>query len=563
MPLRDFFVENPMKAQHTSKPRSVFEQSLPIVAAALGRLCGVSIEFGGQVPATDGKTIYMPMPETMTAEDELKVLGILCHEAGHVRLTDFGNVGQKLTHLERAIDNALEDCRVEMAMGRLYPGAESLFEKAHASKVQELAGWETFDEQTLVPLFLLAITEERLLYRQWLTPLTAKLLGHMQQSFGKPVTEKLIALALEVRDAKSTQDVVAIRKRIMRLLKREAARQESSQTKTESDDSSEAAPALDKDTSSENGKTEQPSGSSIGANERSETALERLLKPTLKPVVNPLDISGNFKRLQADESVSGLKVDLTGRIRPRPAKEDVGLERLARARKDSVALRLALRGLVQAKARCGRRITDRGRRFSTTHLCRLVVSNARVFEQRTERQAPNTAVHVLLDMSGSMGVAGGDLAVRSSLGLVLGLESIRGVNPALTVFPGAACGHAQQAICTVLRHGERLTKVLPGQIGAISSWGGTPLQQALQAAGFALAACKESKKALILITDGRVGAQANSSVIEELKKTGIHVLGIQIGDFDDLKKLPIDSAHIASVNDLQQVLFGFAKKLLL
>ena len=561
--MRDFFLENPMKAHHTSKPRSVFEQSLPIVAAALGRLCGVAIEFGGQVPATDGKTIYMPMPETMAVEDELKVLGILCHEAGHVRLTDFGNVGQKLTHLERAIDNALEDCRIEMAMSRLYPGAESLFERAHASKVQELVSWETIDEQTLVPLFLLAISEERLLYRKWLTPLTTKLSEHMQEAFGKEVAAKLEALALEVLDAKSTQDVVAIRKRIMRLLKREAARQESSQTKTESDDSSEAAPALDKDTSSENGKTGQPSGSSIGANERFGIALERLLKPTLKPVVNPLDISGNFKRLQADESVPGLKVDLTGRIRPAPAKEDVGRERLARARKDSVALRLALRGLVQAKARCGKCITDRGRRFSTTHLCRLVVSDARVFEQRTERQAPNTAVHVLLDMSGSMGVAGGDLAVRASLGLVLGLEGIRGVNPALSVFPGAACGHAQQAICTVLKHGERLTQVTPGQIGAISSWGGTPLQQALQAAGFALAACREAKKALILITDGRVSVQATAQLIEDLKQVGIRVFGIQIGDINDLNGLPIDSAHISNVGELQQVLFGFAKKLLL
>lgn len=542
-----------MKAHQSNRSCSVFEQSLPIVAAALGRLCGVAIEFGGQVPATDGKTIYMPMPETMTEEDELKVLGILCHEAGHVRLTDFGNVGQKLTHLERAIDNALEDCRVEMAMSHLYPGAESLFEKAHAAKVQELAGWESFDEQTLVPLFLLAITEERLLYRQWLTPLTAKLLGHMQQSFGKPVTEKLIALALEVRDAISTQDVVAIRKRIMRFLKRESARQESSAE----------APASDKDASSENGKTKQSSDSSNGVNERSDTALGRLLKATLKPVVNPLDISGNFKRLRVDESVPGLKVDLTGRIRPVPAKEDVGLERLARARKDSVVLRLALRGLVQAKARCGRRVTDRGRRFSTTHLCRLVVSDARVFEQCTERQAPNTAVHVLLDMSGSMGLDGGDLAVRASLGLVLGLEGIRGVNPALSVFPGAACGHAQQAICTVLKHGERLTKVTSGQIGAISSWGGTPLQQALQAAGFTLAACREVKKALILITDGRVSVQETKEIFEELKKAGIRVLAIQIGIMDDLKRFPIDSAHISHVGELQQVLFGFAKKLLL
>lgn len=115
----------------------------------------------------------------------------------------------------------------------------------------------------------------------------------------------------------------------------------------------------------------------------------------------------------------------------------------------------------------------------------------------------------------------------------------------------------------VLKHGERLTQVTPGQIGAISSWGGTPLQQALQAAGFALAACREAKKALILITDGRVSVQATAPLIEDLKRVGIRVFGIQIGDINDLNGLPIDSAHISNVGELQQVLFGFAKKLLL
>lgn len=552
-----------MNTQHAKKPRSVFEQSLPIVAAALGRLCGVTVEFGSQVPATDGKTIWMPLPETMTEADELKTLGILCHEAGHVRLTDFTDVAQKLTHLERAIDNALEDCRIETVMGQLYPGAESLFKAAHAAKVAEIAGWKKFDEQTLVPLFLLAVSEERLLYRDWLKPLTAKLLEHMHRMFGKDLTEKLTALALEVKDAQSTTDVTAIRKRIMRLLKREAARQESSQIKKESGGNSKAAPASDKDFSSENGKTEQSSGSSFESDDRSETALDRLLKPTIKPVINPLDVSGNFKRLRPDEGVPGLTIDFSGRIRPVSANEETGVERLKRARKDSVALRLALRGLVQVQARVGQRISDRGRRLSTSHLCRLVVSDARIFRECADRQAPNAAVHILLDMSGSMGLAGGDLAVRSSLGLVMGLEGIRGVSPALTVFPGAACGHNQQAICSVLRHGERLAKVSPGQVGGITSWGGTPLQEALQAGGFALAACRQAKKALILITDGRVSNGANQKVIDELMNAGIHVLGIQIGDADDLKNLPIESAHICSVKDLQEALFGFAKRLLL
>lgn len=542
-----------MKAQRSVQPKSVFERSLPIVAAALGRLCGVAVEIGGQVPSTDGKTIWMPISENMTEDDELSTLGILCHEAGHVRLTNFKSVGQKCTQLERAIDNALEDTRIEAEMGRLYPGAEGLFEKAHADKVQELVRCDKFDERTLLPLFLLVVSEEKLLCRKWLTELADKLQSRMQESFGKELTAKITSLAFEVEDAKSTVDVAAIRKRILQILKSEASKEQNlCLQKTQEAASQEARDAnMPQESFQEKSR------------ERSETALQRLLRRSHEPVVNPMDLSNAFKRVQSDECTGGLSIDVSGRIRPVARDEVLGLERLSLARKDSVSLRLALRGLVQARTRSGWRITDRGRRFSTSHLCRLVVSDARVFQARADRQAPDAAVHVLLDMSGSMGVKGGDLAVRASLGLVQGLEGIRGVNPALTVFPGAACGRAKHAVCTVLKHGERLTKVVPGQIGCIASWGGTPLLQAFQAGGWALAACRQSKKALMLITDGRVRAPAIERVIEELKKAGIYVLGIQIGDCDDLKNLPIDSAHIDSVEDLQQVLFGFAKKILL
>lgn len=556
-----------MKTQLKTRPRSVFEQSLPIVAAALGRLCGVAIEFGGDVPSTDGKTIWMPMPEAMTQDDELKTLGILCHEAGHVRFTDFGNVRQKCTPLERAIDNALEDCRIEAAMSRLYPGAEMLFEKAHAAKVQELAAWPEFKARVLVPIFLLAVSEERLLHRKWIAPLATKLLEHMRRMFGREMTDKLTALALEVRNAQSTADVVAIRKRIIRLLKR-AATSASGAPKSPGKQNRSSDQSLAKQTGKQTNdqagqQTRQGKSPTSHLETAAQPALQEVLQPCAAPIDNPLDISNHFKRLKPDEGVPGLKLDISGRIRPVPRREDLGRERLQRARKDSVALRLALRGLVQAKARIGRRITEQGRRFSTSHLWRFVVSDSRVFEARTDRQAPNAAIHILLDMSGSMGLEGGDLAVRSSLGLVMGLESIRGVSPALTVFPGSSCGCSAQAVCTVLRHGERLARVTAGELGAITSWGGTPLQQALQAGGFALSACKESKKAIILITDGRVGAEENHRIIAQLQDAGIHVLGIQIGDADDLTNMAIDSVHIKDVSDLQQALFSFAKRLLL
>lgn len=550
------------------KPRSVFERSLPIVAAALGRLCGVSVELGAQVPSTNGKTIYMPMPGSMTLDEELKTLGFLCHEAGHVRFTDFSSLGKKISELEHAVDNALEDCRIEGEMRRLYPGAEMLFEKANRARAHELASCRHFDERVLLPLYLLAATEEKVLHRPWLRSLVENLEKLMHRAFGVDLTTKVAAIAMEVENARSTADVVALRKRILRLIKGAAAdldaamaepavgtRREVSANEANADAESNAAEAEDA-SASKNRRSESEQDAKADS-------LNRLLSPGTKPIVNPLDISGAFTKLKSHQSVCGLTIDLSGRIRPVPAHEEIGLERLKRARQDSVVLRLALRGLVQAKAQTGRRIGDRGRRLSSSRLYRLAVSDARVFETRVDRQAPNAAVHILLDMSGSMGLAGGDLAVRSSLGLFLGLESIRGVNPALTVFPGAACGHSQHAVCTVVRHGERLSRTTPGEIGGITSWGGTPLEEALQAAGFSLALCREAKKAVLLITDGRVNSEANRQVIEEMTESGIRVLGIQIGDADDLKNLLADSAHIESVADLQRALFGFAKQILL
>ena len=90
----------------------------------------------------------------------------------------------------------------------------------------------------------------------------------------------------------------------------------------------------------------------------SATPLQRLLKPGSEKIENPLDLSKDFEQLQSNQCVSGLKVDFSGRLRPVAANEATGVERLKRAREDSVSLRLALRGLVQAKTRTGRAISN-------------------------------------------------------------------------------------------------------------------------------------------------------------------------------------------------------------
>ncbi len=80
----------------------------------------------------------------------------------------------------------------------------------------------------------------------------------------------------------------------------------------------------------------------------------------------------------------------------------------------------------------------------------MAVADERIFARRTHRIAPNTAVHLLVDLSGSMhatvhrqdGTAGtrAGSALESALALALALDGIPGVTVAVTAFPGRRDG---------------------------------------------------------------------------------------------------------------------------
>ena len=594
-----------------NKRCQTFEQSLPIIASALGNKCGVRIEMGGRVASTNGHTISLPFLELDQTElsvqevqdKEREILGILCHECGHVRFTNMkAGASEVITNFEHAIDNALEDVRIEKAMCTEYLGAEALFKAAHLPTVKDLANDLRLKGMQLIPLFLLAHAEQETLGRDWLNPLNVQLRKRMERSFGSKLTQALAQLALTVDKANSTEDVQTIRKKVMVLLKQASQSQDPS-SDNQSQPSSPSGQAsqgtnqtpsenLSKDgvtsqtqergqglnTCSSNTESSDKTGNSestgtevanplSGLDERHRQKVEALLQNLDGKIRNPMDLSEAFA--QIGKKSSGISVvprnliDLDGSVRPIHGSSREGLRRLEQARADSVALRHALSGLVQSSARQGVRMCDRGRKLDSSKLSRLIVGNAHVFRSKTERNMPNTAVHLLLDMSGSMGNEDGDLAVRTALGLLYGLQQIRGVNPALTVFPGASCGRYTYATCAVLKHGERIERVPPGQIGAIASTGATPMIEALHMASVALQQTKENKKVVIVVTDGHINADACQGIVTHLRQSGIGVYGIQLGEVNSLAGLIPDSAVIGNLAELKGILFGFAKQFLL
>ena len=80
-----------------------------------------------------------------------------------------------------------------------------------------------------------------------------------------------------------------------------------------------------------------------------------------------------------------------------------GMRLLARVQAESARLSARLQGLVQASRMDRPRPVRSGRRLDTRRLHRVAVADERIFARRAHRIAPNTAVHLLVDLSGSMG----------------------------------------------------------------------------------------------------------------------------------------------------------------
>lgn len=217
----------------------------------------------------------------------------------------------------------------------------------------------------------------------------------------------------------------------------------------------------------------------------------------------------------------------------------------------SAGIRQQLFGMVQASQRKADAQTRSGNRISANRLARVRAGETKVFNKPADKVMPNTAVHILVDMSGSMnqGLAGSskaeyEIARDAALAIALALETIPGVNPAVSFFgPGL--------VKAGLRHGERVNakrfNVHPG--------GSTPMAEALWFAGYELSKCKEQRKLVICITDGEPDrAQAVHDVLKLYKNADVESIGIGIGT-GLVKTYFQNSIEIKAASDLRTTLF--------
>lgn len=528
---------------------SIFK-SLPIIATMLCSRFGVKVSVGGSEAWTDGEAIRLPaLLDAPVSEREL--MGFLVHECGHVRYSTFFKKG-RMSELQFTILNILEDGRIERLMQNAFPGARFYFEnlekKLAEGAIPEAAGVRDLkagDEPVRV-LFETVYLWARIRMAgfpaqygaRW--PAAERVLA---STFGDVFAKKLRALLEEACEAKDTTALKGIAERILRLLRRLAKKTASERDAEGSKDCSageSASPSSSSLPSPSSSSSSSHASAAASALEASDFNVNRAAASMLphERTREALSAAG----CDPDRSVGvNHPVDLREMIpgvAPDPLKVPVAAlsESVAEVEREADSLvpllQRSIRSAVEARDRVQRLPADRGGRITTSGLVRFVSGDPRICERKASSKAVRTAIHILLDFSGSMYLDDRQTgAKKAGIALLKVLGTQKGVSLGVSLFPEAG-GKAVRPVLLQGRNAGRASLAHAVKlIAAARPMGGTPIREALLAASCALLhaskAMRATRRILYVLTDGAIRRSA-ADCLPALRAAGIETRALLI-----------------------------------
>lgn len=572
-----------------NKQQSI-HNALPIVAAAYGEKFGVNINIGGNTAFTDGQSINVPaIPADYENMDAL--WGYLAHECAHVRFTDF--TVSRYPGLHAQLSNALEDCRIELEMIKLYPGTRSTLNET--AKYMAQAGHYSHVDKTdhpgqIIMAYCLYWLQSLAVGQKVLLPYLETAKKAIQEAFPSGVYVRLSAILRKVPNATSTAEIITLTEEIIAMLEDEKEKQEQKQDQGDSQGSGSQGEGQDSDegdsqssgsqgesqddgqgSSNSDGPGQQGgnkgrgSGSRESGDKKPDDSMD-----TVQSLTQALEAGDNefeenaqasfLRDLQASANQAGQTGCQAIRIAKPSHDSGYGSELTKGVRGTTSKIRSQLYGLVQASQRTSTRNNRTGKRLDRSKLHRVLSGDTRIFRTPAERKAPNAAVHILVDMSGSMNHAieqygklhyFADIARDASLSIAMALEPIKGVNPAVTYF----CYHTdyEPPVISVVGHGESVVRNA-GKF-FFSAKGSTPMAEAMWYAAYELTKTKEQRKMMVVITDGAPDDHIRAQEIIELcKKSNVELIGVGICT-NSVANLFDNHIVINDISDLRTTLF--------
>jgi len=402
-------------------------------AAVFGRNkeCSVVFEADGEtaVAYTDGQEITLPsLPDNLefSHEEVMTMRGLLDHEAGHVRHTNFDSV-QKFSKTQSqqafSISNTLEDIRLESLVMEEYPGSQKNFHVMRESiGAKELeytkANKELFTTITAPAIQSAIIRAGTLDYAGENNKAMHDMLPDRFKAWGKKFSDL-------ARQCKNTDEILNLALAVEKLLEESTLNKEPEPMPENGEKGEGSGKGLDGDPEDfefdpngdfTEGKTPRSSGvpkelKDAQGNKMLEGPIEWIKETTRGKVdkyMSEVKASGKDYRVLStryDEVFTKTSTNKRKDYRQKQMVESTAAE--------YEAVKMRLGGLVNTmKAKLRRALMakesrdwDFAREFGRLDTKRIVAGSLGspvVYKQRKDRMELDTAVHFLIDLSGSM-----------------------------------------------------------------------------------------------------------------------------------------------------------------
>ncbi|AIN65843.1 MULTISPECIES: VWA domain-containing protein [Morganellaceae] len=545
------------------------KNALPIVAAAYGEKFGVKVLIQGQDAFTDGERIVIPTANPDDPHYQQIAWGYLAHEAAHIRHTNFDMVKKASSKpIRKALLNIIEDVRIENELAKDYPGTRRSISQVieYMVDTQQMCVPEQPEPASNLQAWLLFRLRCYFLGQKALTPLYQAVDERVRQLFPAAAMSRLSAMLTAVPSLVSTGEVLKLVDAIVAMLEEESRPpqdesdadggddigQDASNDSNNSSDSQ--TPEADSSAMGDAAETGDSDNSDQADNLRQalEASAAQFEPDTFAQVAEVLS-----EQAEGHQGVTPLSL-------PQAEQAMLGDEAiLTLSASESAQIRARLRGMVQSSQDNRNHAKRHGLRVATHRLAASQAGESRLFIQRQPRIAPNAAVHLLVDISGSMGKPIGEgnrkyfhVANEAALALAMALEGIPGVVPAVSYFPGI---HQEVSIALLPKQSVRHRAACFDQ----KPRGCTPMAQAMWFAANSLLAQKQKRKLMIVLTDGDPDDwAATHDIVDRCRRSGFELLGIGIQTRSVERFFP-QSIVINDVKDLKRELFEVTQQLLI
>ena len=545
------------------------KNALPIVAAAYGEKFGVKVLIQGQDAFTDGERIVIPTANPDDPHYQQIAWGYLAHEAAHIRHTNFDMVQKASSKpIRKALLNIIEDVRIENELAKDYPGTRRSISQVieYMVDTQQMSVPEQLEPASNLQAWLLFRLRCHFLGQKAMTPLYQAVDERVRQLFPAAAMSRLSAMLTAVPSLASTGEVLKLVDAIVAMLKEES-RPPQDESDADSGNDIEQDASNDSNNSSDSQTPEAASSAmgdaaETGDSDNSDQAdnLRQALEASaaqFEPDTFAQVAEVLSEQAEGHQGVTPLSL-------PQAEQAMLGDEAiLTLSASESAQIRARLRGMVQSSQDNRNHAKRQGLRVATHRLAASQAGESRLFIQRQPRIAPNAAVHLLVDISGSMGKPIGEgnrkyfhVANEAALALAMALEDIPGVVPAVSYFPGI---HQEVSIALLPKQSVRHRAACFDQ----KPRGCTPMAQAMWFAANSLLAQKQKRKLMIVLTDGDPDDwAATHDIVDRCRRSGFELLGIGIQTRSVEKFFP-QSIMINDVKDLKRELFEVTQQLLI